>query len=325
VAAFLKLAQLVAKIKQLKFVHNAIRFSLANKNCSILQDVLTSSIKNTVKNNLSRFVMSDSSYITQKASKWTPFVIIALSIYAPTIYANTCTTEAKHFHETVKVAHIYDGDTIKLTDGRKVRLIGINTPERGRNGKKDQPFYLAAKNQLQKIIKTNHHQLNIVFGNEKHDRYRRLLAHIFTPDGKNINATLLKKGLGFRITVPPNLKYYQCYKNAETEAQKNKRGIWNHSFSNPIQAPSVSKNTLGFQRVTGIVKRVGESHSSFWLNLDTNFALRIQKKHLNYFTSYHPKSLIKKQLIAQGWIYQQKNEYRMSIQHPASLHIQNTD
>jgi endonuclease YncB( thermonuclease family) len=269
--------------------------------------------------------MSDILYVKQKASKWTRFGVMTLSICAPTIYANNCTTEAKHFKETVKVAHIYDGDTIKLTDGRKVRLIGINTPERGRNGNKDQPFYLSAKNQLQKIIKNNHHQLNIVLGNEKHDRYQRLLAHIFTPDGKNISATLLKKGLGFSITVPPNLKFHACYKNAETDAQKNKRGIWSHSFSNPIQAPSISKNTLGFQRVTGTVKRVGESHSSYWLNLDTNFALRIQKKHLKYFTSYHPKSLIKKRLIARGWIYQQKNELRMSIQHPASLQIQNTD
>ena len=37
--------------------------------------------------------------------------------------------------EFVSVSKVVDGDTIELTDGRRVRYIGINTPERG------QPFY----------------------------------------------------------------------------------------------------------------------------------------------------------------------------------------
>ena len=48
-------------------------------------------------------------------------------------------------------------------------------------------------------------------------------------------------------------------------------------------------------------------------------------KHLDSFTNYHPNTLIKKRLIARGWIYQQNNEYRMSIKHPASLQVQITD
>ena len=268
--------------------------------------------------------MSDSSYVKQKASKWTPFVILILSIFVSNAYANN-NCSLQDFQETVNVAHIYDGDTIKLVDGRKLRLIGINTPERGRDGDEDQPFYLSAKNQLQKTIKNNHYQLNIILGKEKHDRYQRLLAHIFTADGENISATLLKKGLGFSITIPPNLKFQTCYKNAESEAQKNRRGLWGHPFSRAIKASSISNTSQGFQRVTGIVQRIGESRSSFWLNLDKKFALRIQKKHLKYFTSYHPKSLLKKRLTARGWVYQQNNEFRMSVQHPASLQIQNSD
>lgn len=31
--------------------------------------------------------------------------------------------------ETAQLKHVYDGDTIKLKDGRHVRVLGINTPE----------------------------------------------------------------------------------------------------------------------------------------------------------------------------------------------------
>jgi len=244
---------------------------------------------------------------------------------AATVRAEADSCNTRQFDETVTVTQVYDGDTIKLADGRKLRLIGINTPERGRDGKKDQPFYSEAKNQLQQIIKNNQHQLNIILGRDKRDRYKRLLAHPFTLNGQNISTTLLKKGLGYTIAIPPNIKFLECYKTAEIEAQKFNSGIWGHPFSKSINASSISKSHFGFQRVTGTVQRIGESRSSFWLNLDEKFSLKIQKKYLPQFTDYHPKSLVNKKLIAQGWIYLKNNEYRISIKPPASIHIQSTD
>lgn len=276
-----------------------------------------------VKNNLTCFVISNSSYVKQKASKWTPFVFLVLAIFTSSVYATNCTIQQSH--ETVQVAHVYDGDTVKLVDGRKLRLIGINTPERGRDGNENQPFYQHAKNQLQQIIKNNHSQIKIVIGKDKYDRYKRLLAHPFTLSGENISAMLLKKGMGFSITIPPNIQFTDCYQRAEKIALKFNRGIWGHPFSHAIVATSLSKNTRGFHQVKGTVQRVGESRSSFWLNLNKNFALRILKKDLPYFTTFHPKELLNRQLIARGWIYQQKNELRMTIQHPASIQLQNTD
>jgi len=41
--------------------------------------------------------------------------------------------------ETGKVQKVYDGDTVLLSDGRKVRYLGINTPEW------QEPFYLKVK------------------------------------------------------------------------------------------------------------------------------------------------------------------------------------
>lgn len=267
------------------------------------------------------------SYLKQKASIWTLFAFIALAFFTPPLFANSCAVS--QFHEIAQVAQVYDGDTIKLVDGRKLRLIGINTPERGRDGKNDEPFYLEAKKQLQNIIRKSNNQVKIVFGKDKRDRYKRFLAHIFTQDNKNITATLIKNGMGFTIAIPPNIQLLDCYQNAEHEAQKEKRGIWNHTYSAVTEVSSLKKSARGFYRIRGTVDRIGESRSSFWLNLNSKsgakFALRILKKDQPYFSAFHPKDLINQKITARGWIYEIKGEQRMTIHHPASLQIQNTD
>lgn len=265
--------------------------------------------------------------VKQKASNRALFAFIAFGFFSAPLSANNCSV--KQFHETAQVAHVYDGDTVKLVDGRKIRLIGINTPERGRDGKRDEPFYLDAKKQLQDIISKNNNQIKIAFGKDKNDRYKRLLAHIFTSDDKNITATLIKNGMGFTIAVPPNIKLLNCYQDAEADAQKNKRGIWRHKFSKAINATSLHKFARGFHLVKGTVDRIGESRSSFWLNINSKsgvkFALRILKKDISYFNKLQPKDLLNRQLTARGWIYDVKGEQRMTVHHPASLQIQNAD
>lgn len=265
--------------------------------------------------------------VKQKASNWALFAFIACGFFSTSLFANNCTV--KKYHETVQVAHVYDGDTVKLVDGRKIRLIGINTPERGRDGKADEPFYLAAKKQLQKLIRNSNNKIKIVLGKDKRDRYKRLLAHIFTLDNKNITATLLKNGMGFSIAIPPNIQLLACYKDAERLAQKKAYGIWNHKYSKAINVASLNKSARGFHRITGTVDRIGESRSSFWLNLNSKsgvkFALRILKKDLSYFNRNQPKDLINKQLTARGWVYNIKGEQRMTVHHPAALQIINAN
>lgn len=232
-------------------------------------------------------------------------------------------------YETVEVSEIYDGDTVKLVDGRKLRFIGINTPERGRDGKKNDPFYLDAKKYLEKIIHANNNKLNIVTGRDKYDRYQRLLAHVFTLQQQSVTTLLLEKGMGFHVVVTPNTRLLSCYQAAEKSAQTLKRGIWQLPYSDVIAVHLLKKSARGFHQVSGVVQRVGESKSSFWLNIGSNaktkFALRIQKSNLPYFKKYHPKDLINRKIIARGWIYKANNEQRISIYHPASLTIQNTD
>jgi micrococcal nuclease len=88
--------------------------------------------------------------------------------------------------------NVVDGDTadlvidvgFRMTTEQRVRLLGINTPERGHEG------YQAAKDYLKERILD---KLMIV-QTRKSDAFGRYLATVYV-DGQNINEELLSLGL----------------------------------------------------------------------------------------------------------------------------------
>lgn len=119
--------------------------------------------------------------------------------------------------ETAGVARVVDGDTIELTDGRRVRYIGINTPER------DQPYYNEAADTNRQLIEGN--QVQLEFDQDTFDRYGRTLAYIWV-DGVMVNREIIARGYANAFTVPPNVKYDTEFREAEREARESERGLW---------------------------------------------------------------------------------------------------
>lgn len=226
------------------------------------------------------------------------------------------------YDASVEVERVHDGDTLRLTDGRKVRIIGINTPELARKNKPADPMAHEARDALQALLKDNS-QIKLRYGKEKYDRYNRLLAHPFLADGTNITEQLLKKGFGFALVVPPNNWQSDCYKKAENQARQNQVGLWQHPHYKAIAAEQVTKKFKGYYRIKGKVERVGESRYSYWLNLSKGFALRIKKQDAKHFNSLPIKSLKDKTIVARGWVYERNKEMRMQIRHPSALEVVN--
>lgn len=88
--------------------------------------------------------------------------------------------------EYVKATRIVDGDTIKINGNDTIRLLGINTPERG------ELYYKEAKEFLEKLILNK--TIKIERGKEDRDMYGRLLRYVFL-ENENINLELVKNGL----------------------------------------------------------------------------------------------------------------------------------
>lgn len=229
------------------------------------------------------------------------------------------------FHETVRVASIYDGDTVRLQDGRKLRFIGINTPElhpnwqNQKNSVPPEPYAKAAKAYLSGLLTNN--TLHLVYDKERQDRHGRTLAHAFLADGRNLSQLLLEQGLGTTLVVPPNLWRQPCYAKIEQQAHKATRGLWSHPRYQAIDANTLAPETRGYRIVRGKVTRIGQSKSAYWLNLSKRFALRIVRSDLQYFANQDFERLIGQRVEARGWVYARKGELRMRIRHPSALQV----
>ncbi len=119
--------------------------------------------------------------------------------------------------ETATVATVTDGDTIELADGRRVRYIGINTPER------DQPYYQEATDINRQLV--GNQEVQLEFDVETFDKYGRTLAYVWV-EGVMINLEIIRQGYANAFTVPPNVRYEEQFREAERKARQAERGLW---------------------------------------------------------------------------------------------------
>ena len=116
--------------------------------------------------------------------------------------------------ERTRVVGVPDGDSLQLKDGRRIRLLGIDAPERGRCMADE------AREKLFSLVLGKHVRLkNIVT-----DDYGRQLATVIV-DGVPLQRALLAGGLARNRSSISN-PYYQVLKDAQEVAKSGKLGIW---------------------------------------------------------------------------------------------------
>jgi micrococcal nuclease len=120
------------------------------------------------------------------------------------------------------VTKIIDGDTVVLESGEKIRLLGINTPEKGQNCYENASKYLTNKILEKEVL--------LEKDLDEKDLYGRLLRHIIL-DGENINIELVEKGLATVYIVGENKKYSSELFAAEEKARQNQGCVWEQSSS----------------------------------------------------------------------------------------------
>lgn len=241
-------------------------------------------------------------------------------LLAQTAIAGNRGCRSNQSDESARIEHVHDGDTVWLADGRKVRIIGINTPELARDEHPAEPLALEARNRLRQLLGKSP-RVRLRHGREKTDRYGRLLAHLFLPDGRNISEQLLRDGLAYTLTVPPNLWQTDCYQRAEQAARRQQKGLWDRKHFQPLQVNDLSPETRGFHIVRGRLTRIGKSRKAIWLNFGRQFAVRIVRDDLPYFNNVNFEKLKGKRLEVRGWVQYHNHQSRMRIRHAAALQI----
>lgn len=222
---------------------------------------------------------------------------------------------------TVSIRHVHDGDTVVRSDGESIRLIGIDTPELARDGRPAETGAIIARDFLRQLLAAGT-WLTIRYGEERRDRYGRLLGHLYI-DGRNVQAELLAAGLATPLFIAPNLEHAACYQQATQQARMTRQGLWALPGYQPQAATSLDGNERGYRVIDGTVQRVGHSRCCIWLNLDDDVALRIDRENLPLFEGIDFEALVDNALEVRGYIYERSNQLRIHLRHPADLVIMN--
>ena len=223
--------------------------------------------------------------------------------------------------ELVQLARVIDGDTVELADGRRVRLIGIDTPEIGYRGAPSEPFAELARDRLRELLAPGGVRLQA--GVEAEDRYGRALAHLFAVDGSNVEARLLADGLGMALVMPPNLALWRCQQAAEESARRLGLGLWSTDPVVPVQ----QLDSGGFALVRGRLNRIERAGEQLWLELDGPLVLRLRDTDRGYFTGQQPEAWRGREIEVRGWVIERAvrrsghKPLMLPLRHPGMLRL----
>jgi micrococcal nuclease len=202
------------------------------------------------------------------------------------------------------VSRVIDGDTFEISDGTKVRLLGVDTPEILDPRKDVQWFGKESSLKLRKWIEGETVCLRPDTDKTQDiDKYGRLLRYAwkFTNEEKPsantkistgffVNAEIIKQGYGFAYTKYP-FQYLEDFRKYEKSARKNNRGLWNSKRQDQWKkefdknryfagtcgktgtiCPEDALNHIGeYKTVRFFVKKSYDSGKAVFLNSKNNF------------------------------------------------------
>ena len=120
--------------------------------------------------------------------------------------------------ENTYVTKVIDGDTIVVAGGQSIRLLNMDTREKGQN------CYQEAKDRMiEHVLLKN---VTLERDKEDKDRYGRLLRYVYA-DGEMVNLQMVREGLAVVYIIPPNGNYKNLFVAAESAAHEENTGcVW---------------------------------------------------------------------------------------------------
>jgi micrococcal nuclease len=174
--------------------------------------------------------------------------------------------------EAIAIAAVRDGATLRLADGRELRLVGIEAPA--------EKFAAAAaaraKAALEKLV--TRPPLEARYGETRIDRHGSVLAHLFA-GGRWVERELVQRGLARVHGSADNRLGLALLLASEASARQARRGLWARSYYAVRSAGDAARYAGSFQIVEGTVVDTASVGGTVYLNFGpdwhTAFSLRI--------------------------------------------------
>jgi len=122
------------------------------------------------------------------------------------------------------VQRVIDGDTLAVEGVGTIRLIGVDAPE----ANQESTAFLRTM--------TSGKVVRLEYDRDRTDRYGRTLAYLYVPDGRFVNAEIVKQGYAAAYTAFP-FRFMEEFRAFEREARAAKRGLWATSI--PLAAAAL--------------------------------------------------------------------------------------
>ncbi len=130
--------------------------------------------------------------------------------------------------ERGRVARITDGDVLGLDTGLRVRLVEVEAPAPGYDGRLDEPWAAEARDLLTAVALGR--QARLWYGGLSRDDYGRALAHVIASDETGgdvwLNGMAIRQGAARVRSWPDNSRRARKLLALEAEARTAKRGLW---------------------------------------------------------------------------------------------------
>jgi len=133
---------------------------------------LTSSTTVTVESNYQLLIGTLVKLLTQlikKALFKSAFFAFVVFVFSQPAFGFNCDSNSLSAPENAIVKWVYDGDSLLLTDKRKIRIIGIDTPETKHHKQKAQAYGAKAREALRTLLKQFHYQVTLRYDEERKD------------------------------------------------------------------------------------------------------------------------------------------------------------
>lgn len=141
------------------------------------------------------------------------------------------------------VQEVYDGDTVLLASGQRVRYTGIDTAERG------EEYHDNASRFNKQLVLGK--KVRLEYDKEKIDRYKRLLAYVFVEEnGKEVlvNKRILEEGYAGMYYARPQMRYFKELLAAQQYAITHNLAIWRYKLLETEKEYVGSKKSYTFHR-----------------------------------------------------------------------------
>ncbi len=212
------------------------------------------------------------------------------------------------------VAEVKDGETLSLTDGTIVRLIGAKAPSVLASGASGGPATLAAAATDAMRGLAEGAEIELRYGGTRTDRHGRALAHVFLVKGDErlwVQGEMVGRGFARAYSYPDNRACIGKLLALEAEARGKRFGLWgyeSYAILDAADAKRIGELTRSFQLVEGVVAAIGTSRTRLYVNFDKDwrrdFTISVPLKDEKDFegSKLDLRSLAGKRIRVRGWV-----------------------